>query len=135
MFFCISEVYFFQRSSFGIPRVKTQANIPELLSESKKQTYLNGFSKYIRLLQSEDREEKLEGVDKLIHSFIDYDSICREIYYQKKIAEIRKENPDKKIFTVFGKAHTDGISKTLQDSNYRTPLPSIAKMKWLMGCI
>lgn len=115
--------------------VVNNVNNSQLLDEERKQTYLNGFSKYIRILQSDERDKKLESIDKLVHSFIQYDAICRERYYQKKIVDIKNEQPEKKIFAVFGKSHTEGISKTLQDSNYRTPLPPIAKMKWLMGSI
>ena len=107
----------------------------EILDEGRKQTYLNEFSKYIRLLQSEDRDSKLASIDKLVTSFFEYDAICRERYYQGKVAKIKEEKPDKKIFAVFGKSHTQGISKTIQDPTYRTPLPSIAKTKWLMGNI
>lgn len=107
----------------------------EILDEGRKQTYLNGFSKYIRILQSEERDSKLASIDKLVTSFFEYDAICRERYYQGKVAKIKEEKPDKKIFAVFGKSHTQGISKTIQDPTYRTPLPSIAKTKWLMGNI
>ena len=107
----------------------------EILDEGRKQTYFNSFSKYIRLLQSEDRDIKLENIDKLIHSYLKYDAICRERYYQKKIANIIENNPGRKIFAVFGKSHTQGISNTIEGSIYLTPLPSIAKMKWLMASI
>lgn len=107
----------------------------KILDEDRKQTYLNEFSKYIRILQSENKDSKLESVDKLVLSFIEYDAICRERYYQGKVAKIAEQNPDKKVFAIFGKSHTEGISKTIQDSNYRTPLPSIAKTKWLMGSL
>ena len=107
----------------------------QVLDESRKQTYLNSFSKYMRILQSEDRDIKLESIDKLVHSYIKYDAICRERYYQKKVANIIENNPDRKIFAVFGKSHTQGISNTIEGSIYPTPLPSIAKMKWLMGSI
>lgn len=107
----------------------------EILDEGRKQTYLNEFSKYIRILQSEERDSKLASIDKLVTSFFEYDAICRERYYQGKVAKIKEEKPDKKIFAVFGKSHTQGISKTIQDPTYRTPLPSVAKTKWLMGNI
>jgi len=46
-----------------------------------------------------------------------------------------ENNPGRKIFAVFGKSHTQGISNTIEGSIYLTPLPSIAKMKWLMASI
>ncbi len=105
----------------------------EILDNSRKETYLNGFLRYTRYIQGENRKENLQKIDKLLSSFINYDSICREIYYQGKIDKIVKENPNKNILAVFGQSHFQGIAKTIQNNEYRTPLPSGAKIRWEMN--
>lgn len=99
------------------------------LQDSRKQIYYNGILKYIGIFKDEKAYEKLESVKNLALSFIRYDSICREIYYQKKIAKIMEENPNKKIFAVFGNSHKKGIAQTLKEKEYTTPLPSSKELK------
>lgn len=64
----------------------------DILDEGRKQTYFNSFSKYIKLLQiREDRDIKLENIDKLIHLNIKYDAICRERYMKVGTVELNDE--------------------------------------------
>jgi hypothetical protein len=100
------------------------------LNETRKQTYLYGFNKYADLLSSPNKEENFKKISELIRSFYSYDGVCRERYYQDKIAHIKENNPNKDILAVFGKSHTEGILKTLEDSSYRTPLSAEAKLRW-----
>jgi len=123
------------KNNLSLKDVVSNVNNSEKLDAVRKQTYLNAFSRYMEILQSEKRDEKLKNIEGLILSYIDYDAVCRERNYQKKVGEIKDGNPDKKIFAVFGKSHTEGISKTLEDTNYRTQLLPVAKMKWLISSI
>lgn len=105
------------------------------LDDTRKDTYYKGLKKYLDILTGNKGREELNKIYNLISSFINYDSTCREIYYQEKVSEIIKNNPERKVFAVFGQSHTEGISKTIKDPNFRSNLSSGAKMKYQLTIV
>lgn len=105
------------------------------LDDTRKNTYYKVYEKYLSIFTENKGQEELNKIYNLISSFISYDSACREIYYQRKVSEIIKNNPERKIFAVFGESHLEGISKTIQDPNFRRNLPSGAKMKFQLSVV
>lgn len=109
------------------PFAQIYANIlsNEAIPDTQKIPYLEGLKTIMFATKSGD----LSKITEVAKTFIKNDGRIREIYYQEKIAKIKQENPEKKLFVVCGNAHREAISKTIKDTNYRSPLNE-AKLQW-----
>ena len=100
------------------------------ITETTKNIFLTSLKTFLLSMQTGNPKEQLNKIDTFCQQFIIYDGTCRERFYQEKISEIKESHAEKKIFAVFGNTHKEGIAKTIEDTNYRTPFKGEAKMIW-----
>lgn len=101
------------------------------LSVIEKSTLLNAIKGTITGLE----QGGLKKMNEAVMTFINYDGRIRDRYYQEKIVNIKKANPGKKIFAVFGKNHQETILEALNNPNgsSNTQPQNEAKMLWTIS--
>mgnify|MGYP000900433531 CR=1 FL=1 len=93
------------------------------LSEQDKEIYKRGIDRFsvILHLSPEEATQEMSSLMTLIKLYAELDSVCRERFYQDRVGEVIRHNPDSKLLVVVGKSHRLGIAEALADPEYRTP--------------
>lgn len=128
------ESYYFARGvisgikAFLMGGLETEIQEVENNTKGKNKNlgaYLEGLRKIRQISEEDDAEkfkQKLEAIGKLVKARTAIDSKIRDIDYQDKLRNLKREHPDSTLFIVVGKNHMQEIKRALEDPTYITEI-------------
>jgi hypothetical protein len=103
-----------------------------ILTQDRIKTYLKALNlAYFTIddLSNISEYERNSQRDEIIEYFLKYDNKCLERLYQVRLINLINEKSGRNIVVIADDKHIDGIKRTNENPNYRTPLPGTANMK------